>query len=145
MIKLREIIPAEVIQLLKEYGIGDDINKVIEFMDNEVHENNVNLFKRHQKFIQYNVLKFDGLSVKEAIEMLNQFDENDVIEQDIYSDYREYYIGTYEDETDEEYASRILQFFKSFKDRLDSKKKSLAEEKEYLEKRLKEINNILKL
>ena len=144
MINLREIIPAEVIKLLKEYGIGNDMDKVINFMDNEVHENNVNLFKRHKKFVQYNVLKFDGLLVKEAIEMLNQFNEDDVIEQDIYSNYREYYIGTYEDETDEEYASRILQFFESFKDRLESKKKSLVEEKEYLEKRLKEINNILK-
>lgn len=143
MIKLREIIPAEVIKLIKDYVIGDDIDKVIDLMDKEVHENNANLFRRHKKFVQYNVLRFDSLSVKEAIEMLNEFKEDDVIEQDLYSDYREYYIGTYENENNEEYASRIMQFFESFKEKLESKRKSLTEEKEYLEKRLKEINEQL--
>ena len=125
MVNLREIIPFEVIQLLKEYGIGNDIDKVIDYMNDEIHENNTTIFKRHKKFIEYGQLDFDGKTVQEAIDILMNFDKGDIIEIDNYEN--ELIVGGYEDESDDEYASRIYPLFRSYSSALAQQERDKKE------------------
>ena len=114
-------------------------------MNKEIYESNDTIFKRHQKFIQYGELDFDGKTVQKAIDILMMFNKDDIIEINEYI--RKLTVGRYEDETDDEYASRIYPLFRSYSTALaqqERDKKELIEEKKNLKKRLKEIDKMLK-
>lgn len=106
MIDLRKIIPSNILEIIRtEWQLEDRLDIVIEHMNNEIHEANATIFKRHKKFIQYGELNFDGKTVQEAIDILMRLNGDEIIEVDEYI--RELTVGGYEDETDDEYASRI--------------------------------------
>lgn len=144
MINIREIIPSEIINLVKKRGIGNYIDKVIDRMNNEVHESNTNILMRHETFVYQGQLDLNGKTIKEAKEYLSQFDDNAIIEDDYCGNYN---IGIYRDETDDEYVESIYPLFRNFKESLEQEeenKKALIEERKRLKQRLKEIDKELK-
>lgn len=146
MVDLRKIIPSNILKIIRtEWQMGDRLDMVIDHMNKEIHEANDTIFKRHKKFIQYGELEFDGKTVQEAIDILMRFNRDDIIEIDEYI--RELTVGGYEDETDDEYATRIYPLFRSYSTALaqqERDKKELIEERKNLKKRLKEIDKMLK-